>query len=326
MGIPLISVIMPVYNREEWLDEAIVSIFRQTHTHFELIIADDGSTDGSASIIKKYAARARRIRAFFFRHRGIAKTLNAAGAAARGSFIAYADSDDISLPQRLAVQAGWMHDAGLDICGAQGDVFGARKDLSGWHEGIHKLPESPEAVRREMLFRIAVWRGAMMIRTEVQRRHPFHESSDFTDCDWLLKTAMTCRMGNVPATLVRVRRHGQNITSVKNLTFSRELAKARFNYFYFLFPHTSLDDYLAFRRLADGAAMQSLQELEKAGMWAARLADCHEKAFRRIMLRRWQAACDRAAHLDETRVRRISKTFRKAIEENTNGENGHGAY
>jgi glycosyltransferase involved in cell wall biosynthesis len=63
---PLISVIMPVYNREAFVGEAIESILHQTYENFELIIADYGSTDGSADIIRSYARQDQRIKSMFF--------------------------------------------------------------------------------------------------------------------------------------------------------------------------------------------------------------------------------------------------------------------
>ena len=106
---PLVSVVMPVFNREKFLAEAIESILSQTVTDFELIIVDDGSTDGSAEIIRAYAERDSRIRFIqLSENTGNASARNAGIAVACGDYIAGMDSDDISLPERLQQQVEFL--------------------------------------------------------------------------------------------------------------------------------------------------------------------------------------------------------------------------
>ena len=106
---PLVSVIMPVYNVEIYLAEAIESILTQTLSDLELIVIDDCSTDGSAAILRDYASRDERVRLLLHeRNQGMASTRNSGIAVSRGEFIAMMDSDDISLPQRLEKQAAFL--------------------------------------------------------------------------------------------------------------------------------------------------------------------------------------------------------------------------
>ena len=106
---PLVSVVMPLYNGERYLAEAIESILSQTFADFEFIIVDDGSTDGSAGIIRDYAARDSRVKVKqLARNSGEAAARNAGIALARGQFVAGMDSDDISLPDRLRAQASFL--------------------------------------------------------------------------------------------------------------------------------------------------------------------------------------------------------------------------
>ena len=106
---PLVSVVMPVYNGEKYLAEAIDSILNQTFTDFEFIIVDDGSTDGSAEIIRTYQERDERVRLLQLeRNMGIADARNAGIAVAKGEFIAAMDADDASLPERLEQQVQFL--------------------------------------------------------------------------------------------------------------------------------------------------------------------------------------------------------------------------
>ena len=93
---------MPVWNGQAYLEESINSIFGQTFSNFELIVVDDGSTDGTAKILA--SSHDPRLRVFRLEHAGIVMALNFGIAQARGDWVARHDADDISLPRRLEVQ------------------------------------------------------------------------------------------------------------------------------------------------------------------------------------------------------------------------------
>src|SRR4051812_4814918 len=99
---PPISVLMPVYNAERYVAEAIESILAQSPGDFEFIIIDDGSKDGSLAILERYAARDPRIRLVSRPNTGIVKALNQGLEMASGELVARMDADDIALPGRLA--------------------------------------------------------------------------------------------------------------------------------------------------------------------------------------------------------------------------------
>lgn len=100
------SVLLPVFNGSEYVGEAIESILSQTFGDFELIVIDDGSTDGTPSVLERY--RNPRIRFYRQENRGLATTLNRAIALAKGQYLARQDQDDVSLPMRLAMQVRYM--------------------------------------------------------------------------------------------------------------------------------------------------------------------------------------------------------------------------
>ena len=105
---PTISVAMPVYNGEKYLAEAIDSILAQTYSDFELVIVDDGSTDGSLKILREYQKLDRRICLITRENRGLSATLNEIIHLSRGSLIARMDQDDICWPNRLSSQYEFM--------------------------------------------------------------------------------------------------------------------------------------------------------------------------------------------------------------------------
>jgi glycosyltransferase involved in cell wall biosynthesis len=104
-----VSVVMPTYNRQAYVGQAIESVLKQQHTRFELIILDDASTDGTLEIIEDYADRDNRIRvARHVENRGLARTLNEGLALARYDLVARMDDDDVMLPNRLRRQIEFM--------------------------------------------------------------------------------------------------------------------------------------------------------------------------------------------------------------------------
>lgn len=103
MNNPLISVIVPVYNSEKYLHRCIDSILSQTHTDFELLLINDGSTDSSGIICDEYAAKDSRIRVFHKSNGGVSSARNLGLDHAKGKYISFVDSDDETYPNYLSV-------------------------------------------------------------------------------------------------------------------------------------------------------------------------------------------------------------------------------
>ncbi|MAM86241.1 glycosyltransferase family 2 protein [Allohahella sp. A8] len=102
-GAPLISVLMAAYNTEQYIADAIISILQQSYQNFELLIGDDGSTDGTYEVASKFDDP--RVSVFRFKNSGKAQVLQWLIAEANGELMAIQDSDDTSDPQRLSEQA-----------------------------------------------------------------------------------------------------------------------------------------------------------------------------------------------------------------------------
>lgn len=115
---PIISVIMPVYNAEKYLDEAIQSILNQTFNNFEFIIINDGSTDKSLEIIEKYKKQDERIILISRENKGLIFSLNEGIEKSNGKYIARMDADDISLPERFKKQLSMIEKDNVDVCGS----------------------------------------------------------------------------------------------------------------------------------------------------------------------------------------------------------------
>jgi glycosyltransferase involved in cell wall biosynthesis len=111
---PLVSVVIPTYNRWPMIAEAVESVLAQTFNAFELIVVDDGSTDNTTHLLRSCDSR---LRIFSQPRAGVAAARNAGVARSRGKYIAFLDSDDLWSPAKLASQADFMErNSGVHIC------------------------------------------------------------------------------------------------------------------------------------------------------------------------------------------------------------------
>ncbi|HBV1475544.1 TPA: glycosyltransferase family 2 protein [Escherichia coli] len=114
---PLITVVMPAYNSSLFIEQAILSVLKQTYTKFELIVCDDSSTDNTMDIIERFSQldpRVRVIKNIFFK--GAAGARNSCLEMAKGEYICFLDSDDYWCENKLEIQLKFMLENNLDFC------------------------------------------------------------------------------------------------------------------------------------------------------------------------------------------------------------------
>ena len=177
---PLVTVIMPAYNAEKYIEESIRSVLAQTLTDWELIIVDDASSDGPAEIAQKFAEQDHRIHVKRkLQNRGVAEARNDGICLSRGEFVALLDSDDLWRPDKLERQLALQRERNADI------VYSsyALMDESG------ALCARPFVVKettsfREMLARNEIGCLTALVRREALGHHSF--SSQFAHEDYVL--------------------------------------------------------------------------------------------------------------------------------------------
>ncbi|NIA14221.1 MAG: glycosyltransferase [Nitrospiraceae bacterium] len=181
MALPTISVVLPCLDAAETLGEAVESIRAQTFTDWELVLVDDGSTDTSPEIARRFAAMDRRIRPAAGSHAGIAGVLERGCALARGSYIARMDADDIAHSERLQRQLDCMTaDPRIGICGTQvrmtgGTIGPGRRRYETW---INALISHDDIVR-ELFVECPLAHPTFMIRRDV-----FNAAGGYEDHGW----------------------------------------------------------------------------------------------------------------------------------------------
>lgn len=137
---PLVSIIMPSYNSEQYIAEAIASVQAQTFTDWELLVADDCSTDSTREIVSGISENDSRVHLLLLTENGgAAKARNYALSQARGRYIAYLDSDDLWYPEKLDRQLIFMEKEGIDFSCCSYDVIDKKSMYMG--RTVHMLPK-----------------------------------------------------------------------------------------------------------------------------------------------------------------------------------------
>ena len=211
---PVVSVLMPVFNGEKYLAEAIDSILSQTFADFELLIVDDGSQDGSADIIRAYEKRDERIRFFQLdRNTGIGAAKNHAIRTATGDFVTSMDCDDVSLPERLQKQVDFMmKHLEIGVLGTCGHVVD--EDLIPLFD--YTVPQYHAHIALNIPMGYCVLGATAMIRSELLELIDGYNTSRARGSDIELNSRLIrrTRFANLPKKLYLYRRHeGQRLSA-----------------------------------------------------------------------------------------------------------------
>jgi glycosyltransferase involved in cell wall biosynthesis len=206
---PKTTVIMLLYNGEEYVREAIDSIISQTFTDFELLVIDDGSTDNGPEIVRQYADN--RIRLIVKQHNeGIVAARNTGLKYANGEYIAWLDCDDIASPTRLEEQVTFL-DEHPDF-GAVGSWY-EEIDENGKLTGkIQRIDAPSELIPSILLFRNYFGNSSIVLRRSVIPEQGCRLYPGAEDFDLMVRISQKAKLVNLPKILMKYRVHGRNIT------------------------------------------------------------------------------------------------------------------
>lgn len=216
---PCVSVIIPAYNHEQYISQCIESVLTQTFTDFEIIVVDDGSQDGTASVLEQYRGRLSIIQQI---NRGTQAARNTAIRASSGQYIALLDSDDVWLPNKLERQvaafvasptAGLVY-APAHLIDAQGSRLGTTT--------IGNPIEYPEAAFEQILIENPVPALTALIRRECLQDIGMFDERLIGAADWdmWLRIAAQWRVVYIPEPLGLYRVHESNTTQLLRKTRS----------------------------------------------------------------------------------------------------------
>ncbi|RYY60596.1 MAG: glycosyltransferase [Chitinophagaceae bacterium] len=161
---PLVSVILPVYNCEAYLDQAVASILSQSYQHLELIAINDGSTDGSLKILESFLNDPRIRIINNLKNEGLIFTLNRGISLSSGELIARMDGDDISLPERFTEQVAYLeqHPDVTVVATRIRLVDEKGNDLGNWKQEYERT--SPDSIRSYLHWNNCIAHPTVMVR------------------------------------------------------------------------------------------------------------------------------------------------------------------
>ncbi len=268
------TVLMPVYNGSPLLRYGIESILAQDESDFEFLIIEDCSTDNSAEVIRKYAARDRRIRAVFHeKNEGLAATLNDGLRRARSDLVVRMDHDDEALPQRISTQVRFLREH-PDITAAGSFVYhmGSKPAF----DRLIELPIEHEAIAKKLPVENCMYHPSMILRrervlAEGGYRTEFENSEDY---DLWLRLVRRHRLANIPVPLLRYR------FSPGGMTLGRkwqQMYYAQIAMISYASPEMPLEEVAAAAEIAlqklgkdyflKNVAMGTVRELTKLRLW-----------------------------------------------------------
>lgn len=293
-AMPTISVIMPFLNAEAWIEQALESLLRQDFRDYEIIAVDDGSTDSGTGIVERAAKHDPRI--IMLRNasnQGIVHCLNKGLDAARGSFIARMDADDICHPRRLSRQLGFLRASGLDLCGSWYIEFG-----QGLARTVRR-PHSEQSVRAALLFQNPFCHPTVMARREVfEKFHYRHEYRHAEDYDLWARACGEFRAANVPEALLRYRQHHAQITQSRRDEVETVAGRIRLEALHAQGIHPTEMEREIHNLIRAPRSIRSIGQLKNIETWLMKLLGHFDDAeARKIIASEWVRACIRAAPL-----------------------------
>ena len=228
---PLVSVIMPAYNAEKTISCSIDSILKQTYHHIELIVVDDGSKDGTASIIKSYSDS--RVKYYKNEHNiGLVKTLNRAISLANGDYVARMDSDDISLPDRINQQVDYMEShKDCIICGTFAKSFiesGGTKKICG----VMKYEIADNKIKNDLAYECCFAHPTVMFRSKLFSLTEKRYNDDYLnseDYNYWIDLMDFGEYHNIPQYLLLYRISSTQMSASSEITFKNS-SRCRLNY------------------------------------------------------------------------------------------------
>lgn len=221
----LVSVIMSVYNDEANIGNAITSILNQTYKNLELLILDDGSTDGSLTICQLYQKKDKRIKVFKNDvNLGLTNSLNTLIGESNGEYIARQDSDDVSIKYRIKKQIDFMNKYSLDASSSRAQIKDKNRMIPKYS---HYLP-----IAFVLKYKNPIIHGTLIVKSEVFKKIGKYDESYIFSQDYELMTRL--QMANLTMKICKdslyILNMKENISSIQKGPQEKYAKKARQKY------------------------------------------------------------------------------------------------
>lgn len=226
----MLSVIMSVFNADNYLRDSIESVLSQTYKDFEFIIINDGSNDKSLEIINSFCNKDSRIILINRENKGLIYSLNEGIKIAKGLFLARMDADDICLPNRFEEQIKFLNNnSEVGVCGSCIEIFGENIKSSNW-----KISSSDKRLKAELLFSSCFAHPSVMFNkkllgNKIQYNSNFIHAEDF---ELWVRLSYITKFSNIKKSLLKYRVSNNSITRLadKDELKRYEILNKIFNY------------------------------------------------------------------------------------------------
>ena len=211
---PKVSVIVPVYRVEEYLDQCVASVCAQTFTDWELILVDDGSPDRCGTMCEAWSEKDERIKVIHRENGGLSAARNTGTAAAEGEFVLYLDSDDYLEPDALAQLLAAQKTCDADVvAGSYFYTYARREDAAPYSWEAAVTLQRDEAMEALVCGKLQNFAWGKLLRSEIARQHLFPEGRLFEDHYWahhVMNAAQ--KVAVLPMALVHYRQRDDSIS------------------------------------------------------------------------------------------------------------------
>lgn len=222
---PLVSIILSVYNGEQYLDKCLSSIYDQSFKDYELIIVNDGSTDGTEEILKMYNHKATILHQ---ENKGVSKALNRGIELSQGKYVCFISHDDWYPPNKIKLETDTFYTVGSDVGVVYGDAYHVRGDKIT----PYRAPEYDPDI---LPIRNYINGGAVMIKKayldKLKQSDGYYFDETLTSCmdgDMWIRLSRICVFKHIPTPLVYYRIHSKQMS--KKLIHIRDRWKVYLRY------------------------------------------------------------------------------------------------
>lgn len=296
---PLVTVLMPVYNAEEFVGSAIRSITDQTYRNFELLIIDDGSTDGSAAVIQGIDDQ----RIVYVKNDTNLKlitTLNKGLNLAKGKYIARLDADDLAMETRLQEQVNFMEqNPQVGLSGTWYEAFGSVNSIG-------RNPTTDAEIRYMSFYQCPIIHPSTIFRTSVIKDNHLSYNLDFPhaeDYELWGRFSEVSELANIPKVLFRYRLHNNNISKRENQTQKSNSYRIRKRLFQNVQVSVSDNDLDLFEKMNHQVSTLKLDELTQLGDLMTKMLDGNSETFyldhvwfSALLKQKWAETCSNHAY------------------------------
>lgn len=299
---PIVTVLMPVYNSEIYLEEAIDSILNQTFKNFELLIICETPTDDTKSLLEHYEKIDCRIRIYYQERQGLVASLNNGCELARGKYLARMDADDISLSMRLERQVNFMEShPDIGICGTWVKTIGDYKSR------VWKYPIEDAKIRCSNFFNSSFAHPSVVIRSNLLPflRGPYDtEYRHAEDYDLWVKCSQYTHFANLGEVLLLYRRHSNNVSAYHKKEQQQAADKVRLNQLLQLGIRPSDEEFNLHRSISSYRFYAKKDYVEHVESWLIKVKSANakmnfypEREFSEVISHYWFIVCNHAAEL-----------------------------